>query len=129
LNTWTLRLFSRFLGTLFAITLIDKWCLISHLWPARAEVAAFVGSGLVGIYMFGSLIGALGLFYRKWWGCIAAYGAVLGATMIGVSVIPGLGKMPSGGLTHTYAVLVLNTFVIAGIAFVQRHTRKARNLP
>jgi len=115
------------LGALLAATLIAKWRLINFIWPAQVDTAGLLGSAVVWFYMLGSLIGVFGLLFQKWWGCVGAYGAALGATMIGIPLIPWLPRLVTVGLARTYAVIVLNAAIIVWAAVVHVQMRHARS--
>jgi hypothetical protein len=98
------------------------------IWPAQVDTAGLLGSAVVWSYMLGSLIGAFGLLFQKrWWGCVGAYGAALGATMIGIPLIPWLPRLITVGLARTYAVIVLNAAIIVWAAVVHVQMRHARS--
>jgi len=107
-----------FLGALLVATLILKWKLVYFIRPHDYTTTSLIGSSLVGIFIIGSVAGAIGLFTKRIWGCFASYFAAIGATSIGISVIPLLSKLIPGGYARTYMVIVLNLIFIIAIVII-----------
>lgn len=115
------------LGALLVATLILKWKLIYFIRPYDYTATSLIGSALVVIFIIGSLAGAIGLFISKIWGCYASYAGVIGATSIGISVIPWLSELSPEGLSRTYMVIGLNVifiFTIVGIHIKLHRVKK-----
>jgi hypothetical protein len=100
------------LGVFLLVTLLLKWRLFHSVLPYEYTATAYIGSAIATIFILGSLFGAIGLIFKKSWGCIASYLAAIGATSIGISVIPWITKLLPVGYARTYAVFGLNIIFI-----------------
>jgi hypothetical protein len=116
------------LGALLFATLILNWRLIFYYRPYNFKASAIIGGTIEFIFIFGSLFGTIGLFFKKTWGCIASYFAATGATSIGISIIPWISKLSPAGYARNYAVLGLNAIFIttAVTLHVNLHRIKVR---
>jgi hypothetical protein len=112
------------LSVLLLITLAVKWELFSFIWPSQVDRDALIGSAIVTVYLFGTLLGVFGLLRRKSWGCIVLDVAVVAGTFIGVSVIPFLAYIVPPGFARTYAVIGINLVVIILVAVIHIRIRR-----